>query len=280
MTEIINTSPNYFNNGSTPINNEDRKLFIGGLSYDTTENDLYAYFGQFGSILNVTIKYNSQTGHPRGFGFVTFASDNSIDSVLSAGPHTIKNRQIDPRKAKTRPIVKKIFVGGLGSSVTEEEIRSYFSQFGSVENVELPYDHTRNRRREFCFVIFENEESADKACYEPKQNIGGRDVDIKKAQPQNVQKQNQRRNYNQNNSYGYNQSYGNGMNSYGNNEFGNSWRSERGGNGGGGGYRNQNSSYGNNGSYQKRGAPRSNTFNLQMNPIESSNNYYRQPDYM
>ena len=63
--------------------------------------------------------------------------------------------------------------------MTEDEIRSYFSQYGVVEGVELPYDHTRNRRREFCFVIFENEESADKACYEPKQNLGGREVDIK-----------------------------------------------------------------------------------------------------
>lgn len=100
------------------------------------------------------------------------------------------------------------------------------------------------------------------------------------AQPQNVQKQNQRRNYG--NNGGYNQSYNGGMNSYGNSygnndqSFGNSWRGSDRGNGSGG-YR-QNS-YGGN-SYQKRGAPRSGTFNLQMNPIENSNNYYRQPDYM
>ena len=48
-----------------------------------------SYFGQFGAIQNVTIKYNAQTGHPRGFGFVTFTSDGSIDAVsfrqLAAG---------------------------------------------------------------------------------------------------------------------------------------------------------------------------------------------------
>jgi len=269
--------------GSNALNNEDRKLFIGGLSYDTTEQDLLSYFSQFGAIQNVTIKYNSQTGHPRGFGFVTFSSDGSIDAVLSNGPHSIKSRQIDPRKAKTRPQSKKIFVGGLNSNVNEDEIRNYFSQYGVVEGVELPYDHTRNRRREFCFVIFENEESADKACYEPKQNIGGREVDIKKAQPQNIQKQNQRRTNNggyQNNGYANNGGYSNGMNSYGSETgYGNNWRSER--SGGGGGYRNQ-SNYQN--TYQKRGAPRSSGgFNSSMNPSDSTNyynNYNRQPDYM
>jgi len=277
--------------GSNSIN-EDRKLFVGGLSYDTTEQDLLAYFGQFGSIANVTIKYNAQTGHPRGFGFVTFSSDGSIDAVLNNGPHSLKNRQIDPRKAKTKPICKKIFVGGLGSNVIEDEIRQYFGQFGTVEGVELPYDHTRNRRREFCFVIFENEESADKACYEPKQNIGGRDVDVKKAQPQNVKSQGQRprgNGFQGGNGWmagtgGY--GAGGGMNSYGN-DYGNNWRnnggSDRGGyrqsSGGasGGGYQNA-------GGYQKRG-PRTGGFNSYMNPAESSNynnanNYHRQPDYM
>jgi len=199
----------------------------------------------------------------------------------------LKNKQIDPRKAKTKPICKKIFVGGLNSNVNEDEIRNYFSQYGTIEGIELPYDHARNRRREFCFVIFENEESADKACYDPKQNIGGQQCDIKKAQPQNAFKQNQRRSYGSqsNGSYGNNNGY-NGMSSY--NEFGNNnWRGQNNGGGrssnGNGNYRNQN----NGGGYQKpRGLPRNN-FNsnysssnyssgYSVNPIES-NNYYRQP---
>ena len=126
-------------------------------------------------------------------------------------------------------------------------------------------------------MIFENEESAEKACYEPKQNIGGRDVDIKKAQPQNIQKQNQRRNHLNISGFGFN-NYGGGgsVNSYGNEGYGNNWRGDR-----SGGYRqNNNSNYQNNGGYQKRG-PRPGGFN--MNPAESStyyNNYNRQPDYM
>lgn len=166
---------------------EDRKLFLGGLSWDTTEEDLQDYFGQFGQVSNVSIKYNAATGNPRGFGFITFANDDSIEAVLNSGPHTVKNKQIDPRKAKSKlnANLKKIFVGGVDSSMTEDELRDYFSRFGRVDGIELPFDKIRNRRREFCFIIFDTKEAADAACQESKQFIGGRDCDIKRAQPQN-----------------------------------------------------------------------------------------------
>lgn len=89
---------------------------------------------------------------------------------------------IDPKRAKSRPICKKIFVGGVDSNTSEEEIRRYFSRYGKIEGIELPYDRQREKRREFCFIIFDTEESADIACKEPKQTIGGRECDVKKAQ--------------------------------------------------------------------------------------------------
>lgn len=165
-----------------------RKLFLGGLSWDTTEDDLTDYFGQFGSVSNVSIKYNSATGNPRGFGFITFSSDGAIDAVLSSGPHSVRNKVIDPRKAKSKvnANLKKIFVGGVDSNLTEEEIKQYFSRFGRVDGIELPFDKIRNRRREFCFIIFDSKEAADSACGESKQLIGGRECDIKRAQPQST----------------------------------------------------------------------------------------------
>lgn len=114
--------------------------------------------------------------------------------VLSDGPHTIKNKQIDPKRAKSRPICKKIFVGGVDSNLPEDDIRKYFSRYGPVEGIELPFDRQRGKRREFCFIIFENEESADIACREAKQTVGGRECDVKKAQPQPVAQQNKMRN--------------------------------------------------------------------------------------
>ncbi|RWS13619.1 Heterogeneous nuclear ribonucleoprotein D-like protein [Dinothrombium tinctorium] len=168
-----------------------RKLFLGGLSWDTTEDDIRSYFGKFGTIIDVSIKYDAVTGNPRGFGFITFAED-AIDKVLSTVPHLLNNKVVDPKRAKSRPMCKKIFVGGVDANVSEEDIKSYFSQYGTVKAIELPFDHQRCRRRQFCFIIFDTEAGAVAACREPKQTIGGRECDIKKAQPQPIAHQQKR----------------------------------------------------------------------------------------
>lgn len=74
----------------------------------------------------------------------------------------------------------------------EEDIKKYFSKYGPVEGIELPFDRQRNRRREFCFIIFDTEESAEAAVKEAKQTIGNKECDIKKAQPQPVAQQQKR----------------------------------------------------------------------------------------
>ncbi|RWS10736.1 RNA-binding squid-like protein [Dinothrombium tinctorium] len=130
--------------------------------------------------------------------------------VLKSVPHSLKNKVIDPKRAKSRPICKKIFVGGVDANVSEEEIKKYFSKYGKVEGIELPFDRQRGRRREFCFIIFDTEESADMACKEPKQTIGGRECDIKKAQPQPVAQQQKRMQQASQNYQGYSYGYEDG----------------------------------------------------------------------
>ncbi len=56
----------------------------------------------------------------------------------------------------------------------------------------MPFDRQRNRRREFCFIIFDTEEAAEAAVKEAKQTIGNKECDIKKAQPQPVAQQQKR----------------------------------------------------------------------------------------
>lgn len=50
----------------------DRKVFIGGLSWQTTAENLRAYFQNFGDIAEAVLMMDKRTGQPRGFGFVTF----------------------------------------------------------------------------------------------------------------------------------------------------------------------------------------------------------------
>jgi hypothetical protein len=50
------------------------KIFIGGISWQTTEDGLRYYFEKFGELADVALMKDKQTGTPRGFGFVTFKS--------------------------------------------------------------------------------------------------------------------------------------------------------------------------------------------------------------
>jgi len=160
---------------------EDKKLFIGGISRETNQKDLKEYFSKFGEVTEINIKTDPTSGRSRGFAFVAFASRDSVDSVLHNAPHNIKGKQIEAKRAKVRPGIKKIFVGGIESDMTEADIRNYFENYGKVEAVELPFDKVKNQRRQFCFVTFEDEMTVDQVCKQAKQKIGNKECDVKKA---------------------------------------------------------------------------------------------------
>ena len=50
------------------------KLFVGNLSFDTTENDLQDLFEQYGSVTEISLVTDRMTGRSRGFAFVTFSN--------------------------------------------------------------------------------------------------------------------------------------------------------------------------------------------------------------
>lgn len=94
---------NSIRDGKVPKPDDERKLFVGQLSSDITKEDLQKYFAKFGSIEDVTIKYDVPGGRARGFAFILFDEKESIQKVLSVQLHTINQCQIDPKPAHRRP---------------------------------------------------------------------------------------------------------------------------------------------------------------------------------
>nr|CAH7740280.1 unnamed protein product [Callosobruchus chinensis] len=165
----------------TPGRDDDRKLFVGGLSWETTDKELRDHFGQYGEIESINVKTDPNTGRSRGFAFIVFSHAEAIDKVVAAGEHTINNKKVDPKKAKARH--GKIFVGGLTSELTDDDIKGYFQQFGNIIEVEMPFDKTKNQRKGFCFITFESEQVVNELLKTPKQTIKDKEVDVKKATP-------------------------------------------------------------------------------------------------
>ncbi|XP_058445567.1 RNA-binding protein squid isoform X1 [Malaya genurostris] len=166
---------------STPVRDDDRKLFVGGLSWETSDKELKEHFGQYGEIESINVKTDPNTGRSRGFAFIVYKSAESIDKVVAAGDHVINNKKVDPKKAKARH--GKIFVGGLTTEISDDEIKTFFSQFGNIVDVEMPFDKQKNQRKGFCFITFDSEQVVNELLKTPKQTISGKEVDVKKATP-------------------------------------------------------------------------------------------------
>ncbi|KAL9225659.1 hypothetical protein vseg_001555 [Gypsophila vaccaria] len=205
------------------------KLFVGGISRDTTDTTLRDHFSQYGVVSYSVIAKDRLTSLPRGFGFVTFSDPASVDKALLVSHHLIDGRTVEvkraiPRKEQQQPLQlqhmpspvhsqttkvmarnsdgssygannsnpilkdKKIFVGGLSSTLTEDEFKSYFEKFGRITDVVVMHDNNTNRPRGFGFITFESEEVVEKIMQKSHHELAGKRVEVKRAVPRDATK--------------------------------------------------------------------------------------------
>ena len=80
------------------------KMYVGNLSFDTTKEDLEDAFGQYGTVTDVHVPQDRETGRPRGFAFVTLDSKEGMNAAIDAldgqdfGGRTIKVNEARPRE--------------------------------------------------------------------------------------------------------------------------------------------------------------------------------------
>lgn len=189
------------------MESDEGKLFIGGIAWDTTEGTLRDYFTQFGDVSQVVIMRDKTTGRPRGFGFVVFSDPSVLDQVLQ-DKHTIDGRPVEAKRALSREEqhssrsgnfnsgrgsegggyfkTKKIFVGGLPPTLTEDGFRQYFENYGHVTDVVVMYDQNTQRPRGFGFITFETEDAVDNVLQKVFHELNGKLVEVKRALPKDA----------------------------------------------------------------------------------------------
>lgn len=90
------------------------KLYVGNLSFHTTENELQDLFGQVGSVTDVLVAQDRTTGRSRGFGFVTMSSDAEAATAIERFNNTtLDGRTIQVNEARPRE-ERPSFGGGGG----------------------------------------------------------------------------------------------------------------------------------------------------------------------
>ncbi len=89
------------------------KLFVGNLSFNTTENDLQDAFAAHGTVVEANLMMDRMSGRPRGFGFVTMSSPEEAQNAIQA----LNGREIDGRALTVnvaRPREERPAGGGYG----------------------------------------------------------------------------------------------------------------------------------------------------------------------
>jgi cold-inducible RNA-binding protein len=79
------------------------KLYVGNLSFNTTENELQELFAQAGAVQEVTLMQDKFTGKSRGFAFVTMGSEEDAQNAISKfNGQTIEGRPLTVNEARPR----------------------------------------------------------------------------------------------------------------------------------------------------------------------------------
>uniref|UniRef100_F2Z5B4 Heterogeneous nuclear ribonucleoprotein A3 n=2 Tax=Sus scrofa TaxID=9823 RepID=F2Z5B4_PIG len=167
-----------------------RKLFIGGLSFETTDDSLREHFEKWGTLTDCVVMRDPQTKRSRGFGFVTYSCVEEVDAAMCARPHKVDGRVVEPKRAVSREdsvkpgahlTVKKIFVGGIKEDTEEYNLRDYFEKYGKIETIEVMEDRQSGKKRGFAFVTFDDHDTVDKIVVQKYHTINGHNCEVKKA---------------------------------------------------------------------------------------------------
>jgi RNA recognition motif-containing protein len=92
-----------------------KKLYVGNLSYATTEDDLHKLFTQVGPVTSVALITDRMTGQSKGFGFVEMESDKAAQEAIQR----LNNQELNQRNitvSEARPPKERSFGGGGGRS--------------------------------------------------------------------------------------------------------------------------------------------------------------------
>jgi len=166
-----------------------------GLNEDIQDEDLNNHFSQYGVVVKI-YQFKWDNGKKRGYGYIEFDDEDSVDKVCLIGIHEVLGVRLEVKKAVEKSnaqrsnvstnfhketenqgvkrarkeqvdpeskIMRNIFIGNLNLDTTEETLKEYFEQFGSIELLQLPLHMNNQKPRGYAFITYEKASSVD-AC--------------------------------------------------------------------------------------------------------------------
>jgi len=183
-----------------------KSVYIGNLPFSVTEHDLKSLFQDCGEIDNARCVVDKDTGRSRGYGYVDFIHEASVDRAIAKNGIEIEGRalRIDfgkPRTSTTAPRAerggrvgaaprsdappserpegcKSIYVGNLAFSVTDDALKSIFQDCGGIESARCVTDRETGRSRGYGYVDFADESALNAAIAKNGLEVGGRPIRV------------------------------------------------------------------------------------------------------
>lgn len=185
------------NNSIKAAKNMNKKLFIGGLPFNTTEHELLEFFGKYGKIIKVEIPKQRKSEKPRGFGFIYFEKSSSALRAME-NRNVLRGKKMTLRIAmcskKARNHTKelqnlKTFAKGFPLYATEADIEIFFSRFGVVNRVLMGNSSRREEFKGFAYIIMEEKQGYQNVFNSCRKgtcslDFNGRTIEIQQAKIQ------------------------------------------------------------------------------------------------
>jgi RNA-binding proteins (RRM domain) len=183
---------------------EMRKMFVGGLDKETTDEEFKELFTKYGAVKDFIIIKKENNKSDRLFGFITFENCDDLEECLLARPHKYKDKELDVKRAVPKSDaggdqnghlrVKKLHVANVPATFDITALTKYLKKrhpekFGSIEDINFVKvkdadGKPTDKNRGFGFINVSTEDFADRiAIAETKFNLDGNSLRISKAKP-------------------------------------------------------------------------------------------------
>ncbi|KAK8831984.1 hypothetical protein WA577_005083, partial [Blastocystis sp. JDR] len=177
-------------------NREDdcRNLFIRNLPFNATSDHLKEAFQPFGTLVDCTVVYDKKSSASKGYGFVKYDNARSalraIDTdVTILGNSINKNFACLRAKSKSTPSPapfvpppaaqsipsygsdRKIMIRNLPFDATEDDVRTFFSRYGTLFDFIICHDHSTGKSKGYGFVTFTTDASTYACLSDPNPKV-------------------------------------------------------------------------------------------------------------
>uniref|UniRef100_A0A915EP78 RRM domain-containing protein n=1 Tax=Ditylenchus dipsaci TaxID=166011 RepID=A0A915EP78_9BILA len=146
--------------------------YVDKLSPSTTDESLAAYFAQFGTLTQACVMKNAKKGESHKFGYISYSSEEEINSVINSGPHIVDGQEVNIRGNRKF----QLSVTGLPPNTTEESLQQYFKQFGPVFECKVGRDKQTNELLNHGWVYFSSEQGLNEGLAARPHTINGKKI--------------------------------------------------------------------------------------------------------